>query len=132
MVDKKLLFSLIVLFSLFVIASLFVYMKPEITGFAVFEPQTIFPKDNATLSENNIEFKINISNETEYGIQNVTIEVFNSTGLVFSEINTSRFSGTYLWTLSNLSDGSYTWNVLVFENNLSNETGIKNFLINTT
>jgi hypothetical protein len=37
MVDKKLLFSLIVLFSLFVIASLFVYMKPEITGFAVIE-----------------------------------------------------------------------------------------------
>jgi len=52
MVDKKVLFSLIVLFSLFAIASLFVYMKPEITGFASFEPITDYTNEADCLANN--------------------------------------------------------------------------------
>ena len=74
----------------------------------------ISPEDNANLTTNIIDFSANVSDPGVLGIQNVTIEVWNSTHLVFNETNSSGFEGFYNFSTT-LNEGEYGWNVTAYD-----------------
>lgn len=75
----------------------------------------ILPEDNANFSINAINLSVNISDPNLLGIQNVTLNVYNATNLVFNETNSSGFEGVYNFS-NTFIDGSYNWNVTTYDN----------------
>ena len=74
----------------------------------------LLPEDNTDFATNTITFSTNVSDINVVGIQNVTIKVFNSTGLIFDETNTSTFEGVYNFS-DTFIDGDYDWNVTAYD-----------------
>ncbi len=70
------------------------------------------PGNNTNFTTSTINFSANVSDPTSLGIENVTIEVWNTDTdtLAFSETNSSGTEGVYNWT-ANLDDGNYNWTV---------------------
>jgi len=74
------------------------------------------PIDDANLTDVTPVLSANITNASGIFIENVTINVYNASGNIFTEINTSGIPFIYNFTTSTLIDGSYDWNVTVYGN----------------
>jgi len=72
----------------------------------------ISPEDNAKFTTTNINFSANVSDPYSLGIENVTIEVWNTDTdtLSYNNTNSSGSEGVYNWT-KNLPNGNYNWTV---------------------
>lgn len=81
----------------------------------------ISPINTANLSTNPVAFSINVSDSETDGIANVTIQIFNSSGLAYSETNSSHIEGIYNFATS-LADGNYEWNVTAYDNSSIDES----------
>jgi hypothetical protein len=98
---------------------------------SIIDIELLSPEDNENFNQNDINFQFNVS-DPGLGIQNVTIDVYNSTGLVFTETNSSGIEGIYNFT-NTFEDGSYDWNATVFDvtdERFDSET--RNFTIDST
>jgi hypothetical protein len=79
-----------------------------------------YPLNGMTTSDT---INFNCSAQTFYPLSNVTLQVWNSTGLIIS--NTTTISGTNNYTIFTQSlavDGNHTWNCLFYDNQGKNFT----------
>ena len=90
------------------------------------------PIDDANLTDVTPVLSANITNASGIFIENVTINVYNASGNIFTEINTSGIPFIYNFTTSTLIDGSYDWNVTAYGNDsTAYSSSTHNFTIDT-
>jgi len=78
--------------------------------------QQLDPEDRANLTQKKIYFSVNVTNDGENLIENVSINIFNSTDVSYTQTNASGIKGIYNFSVSTLPDGSYSWNVTAIDN----------------
>lgn len=74
------------------------------------------PEDDANLTDNTPTLSSNVTVDDILGIENVTINVYNVSGNIFTETNTSKTPFVYNFTTTELIDGSYKWNLTAYGN----------------
>lgn len=89
------------------------------------------PINNANLTDSTPTLSSNVTNSSVF-IENVTVNVYNASGNIFTETNTSGIPFIYNFTTSTLIDGSYKWNVTAYGNSsIAYSSSTYNFTIDT-
>ncbi len=89
----------------------------------------LYPLNNTISKENNISFYVNVS---DWQLKNVSLNIYNSDGLMFKDYSNVSGAENYSNFTLNLYPDNYVWNIVAFdENNNSNTSSNYSLFINS-
>jgi len=103
----------------------------EVSGGADNPPEISLTTPANTTSSSNTSYIFSFDATDDIKVDNITLQVFNSTGIFNSTTNTSGVNGTYSINISDFIVGDYDWNVIVVDNT-SQSTTAENFTLTVT
>ena len=100
-------------------------------------PTLLTPINNSNFSSSTQTFSANATTDGVTTVKNGTLSIYNSTGQIYFNVTNSTTGLTNMtmnWTIPNIADGKYAWNVLFYNNNSNSSRATSNntFTIDTT